>query len=152
MIKNVPVSLNQKDMLILINESYYNKYNYFYLPMDLRTKQNVGFAFINLVDSLFVPDFFLDFNCLQWNEILPHCLSKKVSKIVYANVQGLEQIKQEMANKTIMQKNDARIKPIWREKNIADPRDLQEILSRYKDPDYLREVRHKLWQFSNLNN
>lgn len=37
MIKNIPVKFMQQDMLTLINQKFKFMYNYFYLPMDLKT-------------------------------------------------------------------------------------------------------------------
>ena len=59
MIKNIPVKTMQNELLSLIDQSFYGKYDYFYLPMDLKTHQNVGFAFINMSHALFIPDFYM---------------------------------------------------------------------------------------------
>ena len=37
MIRNIPIKFNQSDMLTLIDRNFYGKYDYFYLPMDLKT-------------------------------------------------------------------------------------------------------------------
>lgn len=112
MIKNIPIRILQTDMLKLIDRNFKGKYNYFYLPMDLKTQCSVGFAFINFVDHLFILDFFLEFQCLKWSETLPNCNSNKHIDIVYANMQGIDDIKKELLNKNIMKKNDSSIKPI----------------------------------------
>ena len=39
-----------------------NKYDFFYLPVDLKTKLNVGFAFINMTSPIFILDLYLEFN------------------------------------------------------------------------------------------
>ena len=38
MIRNVPIRFDQVGMLALINKKFANKFNYFYLPKDLRTQ------------------------------------------------------------------------------------------------------------------
>lgn len=43
---------------------------------------------------------------------MPFCNSNKMGEIVYANMQGLDEIKKELLNKNIMKKNDNNIKPI----------------------------------------
>lgn len=73
MIRNIPVRFMQNDMLKLIDKNFYGKYNYFYLPMDLRTHQSVGFAFINMTHPLFILDFFLEFNYMKWSDAMPEC-------------------------------------------------------------------------------
>ena len=107
-------------MLKLINRQFQGKYNYFYLPMDLKTHQSVGFAFINMTHPLFILDFFLEFNCFRWCEAMPECYSKKHSLIFYANMQGLYEIKKGLGDKNIMKKNDKSIKPILLENTIVN--------------------------------
>lgn len=48
-------------MLSLIDEQFDGAYDYFYLPMDLKTQCSVGFAFINFVHPVFILRFFLEF-------------------------------------------------------------------------------------------
>ena len=61
MIKNIPVKFLQGDMLKLIDKNFMGKYDYFYLPMDLKTQCSVGFAFINMLHPLYILDFYLEF-------------------------------------------------------------------------------------------
>ena len=71
MIKNIPIKFMQADMLKQIDKNYKGKYDYFYLPMDLQTKNSVGFAFINFLDSMYILDFFLEFNLTKWTDLVP---------------------------------------------------------------------------------
>ena len=86
MIKNIPIKFMQNDMLNLLNEKFSGKYDFFYLPMDLKTKYNVGFAFINMIHPLFILDFYLEFNAMKWNEKVAECNSQKYCEIMYANM------------------------------------------------------------------
>lgn len=131
MIKNIPVKFLQGDMLKLIDKNFTGKYDYFYLPMDLKTQCSVGFAFINMLHPLYILDFFLEFHQIRWSDHVPLCNSTKHGEIVYANVQGIEQIKQQLYDKNIMKKNDQNIKPIFHEQYRADPLELEQILQRY---------------------
>ena len=117
-------------MLTLLDEKFYGKYDFFYLPMDLKTKFNVGFAFINMIHPLYILDFYLEFNAMRWNEKIADCNSQKYCEIMYANMQGLTEIKRELADKNIMKKNDANIKPIMIENIILDENELLEIKHR----------------------
>lgn len=128
MIKNIPVKFLQGDMLTLIDKNFTGKYDYFYLPMDLKTQCSVGFAFINMLHPLYILDFFLEFHQIRWSDHVPLCNSGKYGEIVYANVQGIEQIKQQLYDKNIMKKNDQNIKPIFHEHFRADPLELGQIL------------------------
>jgi hypothetical protein len=90
MIKNIPMKFLQQDVLALINPRFYGKYNYFYLPMDLKTQNSVGYAFINFIDPLFILDFYLSFQRIKWSAFMPNCNSAKLAELVYANMQGIE--------------------------------------------------------------
>ena len=127
MIKNIPIKFMQNDMLKLLNEKFSGKYDFFYLPMDLKTKYNVGFAFINMIHPLFILDFYLEFNAMKWNEKVAECNSQKYCEIMYANMQGLTEIKKELNDKNIMKKNDSNIKPIMIENLAVNENDLVEI-------------------------
>lgn len=38
MIKNIPAKFSQNDIKMIIDQFINGKYNYFYLPMDMKTK------------------------------------------------------------------------------------------------------------------
>ena len=97
-------------MLKLLNRNFKGRYDYFYLPMDLKTQCSVGFAFINFTDALFILDFYLKFHCMKWSDVIKNCNSTKYVEIVYANMQGIDEIKKELLDKNIMKKNDNNIK------------------------------------------
>ena len=124
-------------MLELIDKNFCGKYDYFYLPMDLKTQQSMGFAFINMLDPLFILDFYIQFNFIKWSDLVPNCNSSKHAQIVYANVQGLDDILKELKDKNVMKKNDDLIKPVIVKRDRL-PNDqqmaamLEEIGCRYK--------------------
>ena len=101
--------------------------------MDLKTQSSVGYAFINFIDPLFILDFYLTFNYIKWSNYLPNCNSGKLGEIVYANMQGIEQIKKGLKDKNVMKKNDYKIKPILIENLQVNPNDLFEIKFRYRE-------------------
>jgi hypothetical protein len=49
MVRNIPNKFKQKTMLNMINDNYLGKYNYFYLPMDLKVRYS---NFIGNIDPM----------------------------------------------------------------------------------------------------
>jgi len=60
MIKNIPNKYTQKMLLERIDERHADRYDFFYLPIDLKNSCNVGYAFINMIDPLFVVTLYDD--------------------------------------------------------------------------------------------
>ena len=133
MIKNIPIRFQQNDMLKLLNRNFSGKYDYFYLPMDLKTSCSVGFAFLNFTDALYILDFYLEFHCMKWSEVIANCNSTKYVEIVYANMQGIDEIRKELKDKNIMKKNDNNIKPILFDEMPVNQIDLHEVVIRYTE-------------------
>lgn len=151
MIKNIPIKFTQNDMRKLIDKNFDGKYDFFYLPMDLTTKCNVGFAFINMIHPLFILDFFLEFHCQKWSETVPQCNSQKYCEIMYANMQGIDEIKKELRDKNIMKKNDNNIKPVLIANLNTNPEDLEDIKYRCtKNRDFVVQFKDKLSKFENI--
>ena len=61
MIKNIPMRFSQQDMLNMIQERHRSTFDYFYLPMDLKSRYNRGFAYINFTDPIYILEFYLEF-------------------------------------------------------------------------------------------
>ena len=123
MIKNVPIKFSQLDLLTIINKNFKDKFNYFYLPKDLRTQKGMGFAFINLTHWAYIIDFYLEFNCIKWSEYI-QCNSQKYCEISYSNVQGIEEIKLELEDKYAMKKTDENVRPLFYEIE-SDPNEVE---------------------------
>ena len=118
MVKNIPARLTQAEIMSLFDEKFQGTYDYFYLPIDRRTKQSCGFCFINMVDAIFILDFYLEFNCIKWSDRVPRCQSPKMSEIVYATVQGLDELVSELKGTSVMNKCKAQ-KPLFLKHNMT---------------------------------
>lgn len=86
MIKNIPNKYSQSNLLNEINKAHKDKYNFLYLPIDFQNKANVGYAFINFLNPLFILDFYKDFQTKKWAKFNSH----KICEIKYGRIQGLE--------------------------------------------------------------
>lgn len=116
----------------LVDEKFSGQYDYFYLPIDVKTQCGVGFGFINMIHPLFILDFFLEFNCVKWSDKIQKCNSTKYCEITYANVQGIEEIKKELQDKNVMKKTDPNHRPQFFENLDYKQRDVDEIEEKYK--------------------
>jgi hypothetical protein len=68
MVKNIPNKYTQKMILQTIDAKFNGQYDFFYLPIDFRNKCNVGYAFINFVNSRDISDFVEEFNHKKWEK------------------------------------------------------------------------------------
>lgn len=67
MIRHIPNKYTQQMLIDEVNENHRYKYNFFYLPVDSYNPCNVGYAFINFIDTKFIPKFYLEFNGKRWS-------------------------------------------------------------------------------------
>jgi len=88
MIRNIPNKYTQARMLavLLDRANAVGRFDYLYMPMDLRHKCNVGYGFINFRCPADAHDFKNRFCGFQ----LPDTKSKKIFEVSFAKTQGLE--------------------------------------------------------------
>lgn len=87
MIRGIPCSLTQEDMLnILDNAGFQGLYNFFYMP---RFQANLGYAFVNFLDGSSANAFKNLFDGKQLNPIS----SEKVCTVSLAHIQGTAKLK-----------------------------------------------------------
>ena len=84
MIKNIPNKYTISTFLDEINVEFKNKYDIFYLPIDYGNKCNLGFAFINFVDSFHIINFYDLYRGKKWKRFN----SEKTCELLYAKIQG----------------------------------------------------------------
>ena len=71
-------------LLERIDEKHEHRYDFFYLPIDLKNSCNVGYAFINMIDPLFVVTLYEDLNEKTWERFN----SEKICERTYGRIQG----------------------------------------------------------------
>jgi len=88
MIKNIPNKYTISTFLEEINIDFKNKYDIFYLPIDYTNKCNLGFAFINFVDSFHIIEFYDNYRGKKWKKFN----SEKICELLYAKYQGKKEL------------------------------------------------------------
>ena len=84
MIKNIPNKYTLTIIIKEININFKNKYDLFYLPIDYGNKCNLGFAFINFVNSFSIIEFYHLYIGKKWK----YFNSEKKCDLLYAKIQG----------------------------------------------------------------
>ncbi|CAI9755924.1 unnamed protein product [Fraxinus pennsylvanica] len=94
MIKNIPNQFRRDDMLEFLDQHcqmYTLKYDFFYLPMDFRSKDNLGYAFVNFTNAAGAIKMMEILQNYQWGTIQT-CkgtfVSKKTCEVAWARIQG----------------------------------------------------------------
>jgi len=109
MLRNIPNKYMQSTLLEEIDsQGFANKYDFFYLPMDVRNKTNVGYAFINFRAPEDLKGFCERFAGRQF-EAHP---SQKIATVSPAHVQGLERNVRNLSQKAVAQFRDSQYQPI----------------------------------------
>eukprot|EP01024_Parvocaulis_polyphysoides_P013085 TRINITY_DN1503_c2_g4_i1.p1 TRINITY_DN1503_c2_g4~~TRINITY_DN1503_c2_g4_i1.p1 ORF type:complete len:605 (-),score=78.98 TRINITY_DN1503_c2_g4_i1:880-2559(-) len=105
MLKNIPNKYSPQMLLDTINEAGVGgRYDFLYLPIDFRNRCNVGYAFINMRNSVTdVPLLFQVFNGRRWERFN----SEKVAQVAYARIQGRAQLIQHFQNSSLMLEDES---------------------------------------------
>ena len=107
MIKNIPNKYSKELLRERIDHNFQGKYDFFYLPIDLKNNCNLGYAFINFISLESIEKFVEDFHMKKW----PRFNSDKICKIQYARIQGKKQCEKHFKNSTVMKHSETRYKP-----------------------------------------
>jgi hypothetical protein len=68
MIKNIPNKYDMNLLLEEINREFKDKFDVFYLPVDKNNNCNLGFAFINFIDPMYIILFYDVFRGKRWQK------------------------------------------------------------------------------------
>lgn len=109
MLRNIPNRLSQNSLLDEIDaEGFSGLYDFFYLPMDVRNKTNVGYAFINFLDPANMTRFSEHFEGYRFKKQN----SQKIATVNPAHVQGLSRNIQQLTKKAVLHFNKGEYKPV----------------------------------------
>eukprot|EP00884_Botryococcus_braunii_P020467 jgi/Botrbrau1/7103/Bobra.0165s0124.1 len=107
MIKNIPNKYTQKMLLTTIDAEFKGQYDFFYLPIDFKNKCNVGYAFINMIDTKYIVPIYERFNNKKWERFN----SEKICHITYARIQGKANLVTHFQNSSLLNE-DKRCRPV----------------------------------------
>jgi len=109
MLRNIPNKYTQASLLEEVDsEGFADGYDFFYLPMDMHNKTNVGYAFINFLQSRDLERFCGHFEGYRFKQVS----SQKIAAVSPAHVQGLEKNISQLSKKAVTQFRNSEYRPI----------------------------------------
>ncbi|PFH34336.1 RNA recognition motif 2 protein [Besnoitia besnoiti] len=117
MLRNIPNKYNRKQVMDEVDIKFKGKYNFFYLPIDFVHGCNVGYCFINFVDTGTCQAFKQEFEGKRLNLFR----SKKICTVTYGRVQGLRAILDHYFNSAVVQAQDASWRPVVLKEGVEQP-------------------------------
>jgi len=108
MLRNIPNRYTQTSLIEEINGvGFEGRYDFFYLPMDVHNRTNVGYAFINFVTPKDAQAFLTEFG----NYMFKRHSSHKIAGVSPAHMQGLIKNIQHFLPRAVSQSRDACYRP-----------------------------------------
>merc|ERR1719409_1817257 len=109
MLRNIPNRYSQSCLIEEINGvGFSGRYDFFYLPMDVHNRTNVGYAFINFL----TPQDALRFSRTLTNYKFQQHSSQKIATVSPAHIQGLVRNLLHFSNRAVAQSRDIQYRPI----------------------------------------
>lgn len=68
MIRNIPNKYTIKELSEEIDRDLANSYDFLYLPCDIKNQCNVGYGFINFLNTDYLQQFYERFQGQKWNK------------------------------------------------------------------------------------
>jgi len=116
MLRNIPLKYNREALLEdLDSRGFACTYDFFYLPIDFHTGNNVGYAFINFIDEPTVARFISVYRGLQLSAD-----SAKICEVADAKAQGKLKNIEQYRNSSVMSMED-RYQPVVFENGVRQP-------------------------------
>ncbi|KAK3829519.1 MAG: RNA recognition motif 2-domain-containing protein [Linnemannia elongata] len=98
MIRNIPNKYTQPMLLECINETHFGMFDFLYLRMDFKNKCNVGYAFINFINTEVIASFVQQHVGKKWGRFN----SDKICSLSYAAIQGRRALVDKFRNSSVM--------------------------------------------------
>lgn len=133
MLRNIPNRYTQSQLIEEIHGvGFAGRFDFFYLPMDVHNRTNVGYAFINFLTPADAHGFFSRFR----NYMFKRHTSKKIAGVSPAHVQGLVNNLHNFSNRAVAQSRDSEYRPVVLVNGIR--MDITEALEELQQPESLR--------------
>lgn len=98
MIKNIPNKFSSNMLIDFVNQTHFGQFDFLYLRMDFKNKCNVGYAFINFIETKCIQSFYDRINGKRWINFT----SSKIAELTYASIQGFDNLMKKFKNSSIM--------------------------------------------------
>ena len=138
MIRHIPNRYTYQNLIDEINVVCKNKYDFLYLPIDSENNCNLGYAFINFINSLHIIHFYHVFKSRKWL----YFNSFKECDLTFAKYQGKNELISNI-EKNIGKSNDKKRIPMTFEIKNPPKIDLYkkyyEMIKKYKS-EYLNDI------------
>lgn len=110
MIQHIPSKCSQRKLMREINSAgFLGRYDFFYLPIDPRSRMNRGFAFVNFTTAEAAEAFYRKFNSQRFKQ-LP---SEEALAIMPADLQGYDQNAAKYAASRLSAKRAPHSRPVF---------------------------------------
>mmetsp|Transcript_103345 Transcript_103345/g.267292 ORF Transcript_103345/g.267292 Transcript_103345/m.267292 type:complete len:365 (+) Transcript_103345:86-1180(+) len=115
MLRNIPNKYTQNTLLQEIDDlGFAGTYDFFYLPMDVHNRSNVGYAFINFLTPIHAERFRRIFSDHRFQRFQ----SRKISSVCTAHVQGLDANLRHFENRAVTHSRNDQYRPIVLKGNV----------------------------------
>ncbi|OLQ05713.1 Protein MEI2-like 2 [Symbiodinium microadriaticum] len=109
MLRNIPNKYTQNSLLQEINEmGFTGTFDFFYLPMDVHNRSNVGYAFVNFLRNDDAERFRQKFSEHRFQRFQ----SRKISSVCTAHVQGLHENLRHFQNRAVTHARNDQYRPV----------------------------------------